>query len=225
MSRRFIPPVVEVFGDGPLAEEAREALRVREDGYAEGYRVGRDEGHAEGQREGARLAALAHEAELAALQARFSEQQSIHAVTDALERVLAARSSDMQSLNDGARAVVLAGLKALFPVLLASATGPELAALITDALTERHPESLTVRAHPDTLAHLASVLDSAAAAGRLTLRADPAIGPGAADIAWTHGGLSFDPTALLERVAAVLHPQVPASDVVIDPNFSEGIAQ
>ena len=92
MSRRFIPPVVDVYGDGPLAEEAREALRLREDGYAEGYRVGRDEGHAEGQREGARLAALAHEAELAALQARFSEQQSIHAVTDALDRVLAARA-------------------------------------------------------------------------------------------------------------------------------------
>jgi len=114
-------------------------------------------------------------------------------VADALRQVLAARDTDRASIERATRETAAAALQTLFPTLLARAAGAEIAALLADALTERAPETLTLRAHPDTLATVA--MDTAAErdAGRLALAAIDDMPFGTAEIAWTGGGLTFDP--------------------------------
>ena len=59
--------------------------------------------------------------------------------------------ADRQALEHATRTAIVAVLRMLFPTLLEQTSGQEIAALLTEELTERAPEALTLRAHPDTL--------------------------------------------------------------------------
>ncbi len=206
MIRRFVPPAVAAFGEGPDAELAQTLAQARDDGFAEGRQLGQREGHAAGLREGEDAATAAHQIELAALQERFAKHRATLAVTTALEQVLDARLADRQTLEDATRIGIVAVLRMLFPTLLEQTAGPEIAALLTEALTERAPETLTLRAHPDTLRAVVEQGLPGDHAAQLTMQADAALPFGTAEIAWTGGGLSFDPTALHTRVVNILAP-------------------
>lgn len=114
--------------------------------------------------------------------------------------------------------MLAAALEALFPALLARAAGGEVLALLADALTERATETLTLRAHPDTLAAAqADGFPALPGTGQLRLLPDPAMPSGQAEAAWADGGLLYDPAALKARVLAILGaPAPPAS-----PNSQE----
>ena len=99
-------------------------------------------GHAAGLREGETAANAAHQTELAALQEISAKHQATLAVTTALEQVLDARSADRQTLEDATRIGIVAVLRMLFPTLLEQTAGQEIAALLTEALTDRAPETL-----------------------------------------------------------------------------------
>jgi flagellar biosynthesis/type III secretory pathway protein FliH len=206
MSRRFIPPTVGgILRDGPRSEEAFDLARVREEAYAEGLRVGRHEGHAIGLRQGEERAAEIYQVELQRLCAEYAKQHGIEVVLAALRDLLAAHEQTRREVEDEARAAISSALRVLFPVLLAQTAGQEIAGLIGDALCERGIEALTVRADPETIA---SIRDQGLTeADTLTLLPDPAMKPGTAVATWSAGGLSFDPAALLEQVAGILHPQ------------------
>ncbi len=206
MIRRFVPPAVAAFGDGPDAELAQTLAQARDDGFAEGREVGQREGHTAGLREGEAAATAAHQIELAALQERFAKHQATLAVTTALEQVLDARSADRQTLEDATRIGIVAALRMLFPTLLEQTAGQEIAALLTEALTERAPEALTLRAHPDTLRVVVEQGLPSDHAAHLTMQADATLPFGTAEIAWTGGGLTFDPAALHARVVNILAP-------------------
>lgn len=204
MNRRFIPPAVDTLCEGPQSEAAYEAARAREEGYAEGLRIGRHEGHAVGLRQGEQQAAQAHQAELEKLRGAYARQHTIEILLTALQELLAAREETRRELEAAARAAISSALRVLFPVLLAQAAGQEIAALIGDALAERGIERLTLCADQETIA---SVKDQGLTEGdTLTLLPDPAMKPGTAVATWSGGGLSFDPAALLEQVAAILCP-------------------
>ncbi len=206
MIRRFVPPAVAAFGDGPDAELAQTLAQARDDGFAEGRELGQREGHAAGLLEGEAAASATHQIELAALHERFAKHQATLAMATALEQVLDARSADQRTLENATRIGIVAVLRMLFPTLLEQAAGQEIAALLTETLTERAPETLTLRAHPDTLRAVVeqSLPDDHAA--QLTMQADAALPFGAAEIAWMGGGLTFDPTALHARVVNILAP-------------------
>jgi flagellar biosynthesis/type III secretory pathway protein FliH len=206
MSRRFIPPAVAAFGDGPDADLARTVGRAREEGFAEGRDFGLREGHAAGRDEGEAAAREQHLVELAALQERFAERQSVLAVTDALEQVVSARAADLQAIDDAARTVSAIALRTIFPTLLEHLAGKEITALLAEALTERAPETLTLRANPATLQAVAETGFPGEHGARLSMQPDPTLGLGTAEIGWAGGGLTFDPAALHARVAAILSP-------------------
>jgi hypothetical protein len=125
-------------------------------------------------------------------------------VADTLRQVLAARDTDVALLETAMREAATVALRTLFPTLLASATGTEIAALLATALIERGPETLMLRAHPDTLATVAAEIATEQEAGRVTLAACDNMPHGAAEIAWAGGGLTFDPAALLANITSVL---------------------
>ena len=206
MSRRFVPPAVAAFGGGPDADLARTVAQARDEGFAEGRDSGFQAGHAAGMRDGEAAAAAAYQTELAALQEKFAKQQATLAVTEALDRLLAARAEDRAALEDDTRAAILTALRVLFPTLLEQAAGGEIAALLAEALTERAPEALTLRANPATLRSVATHDLPGDHANRLTMQDVPAMAVGAAEIAWCGGGLTFDPAALHERVLRILAP-------------------
>ncbi|MGC1410600.1 MAG: hypothetical protein WA864_16855 [Acetobacteraceae bacterium] len=205
MIRRFVPPAVAAFGEGPDAELAQTLAQARDDGFAEGRELGQREGHTTGLHAGEAAATATHQIELAALQEKSAKHQATLAVTTALEQVLDARSADRQALEHATRTAIVAVLRMLFPTLLEQTSGQEIAALLTEALTERAPEALTLRAHPDTLRAVEQRLPGDHAA-QLTMQADAALPFGTAEIAWTGGGLNFDPTALHARVVNILAP-------------------
>jgi flagellar biosynthesis/type III secretory pathway protein FliH len=204
MSRRFIPPTVDALREGPRYEAACERAQAREEGFADGLRVGRQEGYAAGLRQGEEQANATYRAELDRLRAAYAQQHAIDVVLTALQQLHAARDEARLELEAAARAVIASALGVIFPALVAQAAGQEIIALIDDLLRDRGVESLTVRGHPDTIAPIRAqgLTDS----GRLTLLADNAMTPGAAIATWSDGGFSFEPDALLEQVAAILSP-------------------
>ncbi len=206
MSRRFVPPAIAAFGDGPDADLARTVAQARDEGFAEGRDSGFQAGHAAGIQDGEAAAAAAYQAELAALQEKFAKQQATLAVTDSLDRLLAARAEDRAILESGSRTAAVAALRVLFPTLLERAAGSEITALLNEALSERAPEALALRANPATVRSIATHDLPADYANRLTLQDDPAMPIGAADIVWCGGGVTFDPAALHERVLRILAP-------------------
>jgi len=206
MSRRFIPPAVAAFGDGPEADFARIVAQAREEGFAEGRNAGFEAGREAGLSEGRSAADAQHEANLALLQQKSAKNQATLAVTTALGQVLTARTSDLLALEDAARTAIVATLRALFPTLMEQAAGQEIAALLAEALTERAPEALMLRAHPATLRSVAAHDLPGGHAASLTMLDDATMSLGVAEIIWTGGGLTFDLAAMHERVVAILSP-------------------
>jgi hypothetical protein len=221
MSRRFIPPPAAAFGQGVEAEQAQGLVRARDEAYAEGHAAGLAAGLETGRQEG--MAAVREEC-AAALEEARAEATRRTTETDlaaALERMGAARAADLTALEDGLRQTLSATLRSLFPVLMTHAAGMELQRLIADTLTERAPETLLLRAHPDALAHLTALPGWDELALRLTPRADDQLAAGAIEIAWTGGGLAYDPQALLERVSAAIDPGRAGRDAPKDSKESD----
>lgn len=204
--QRFVPPALDALRPNHSGEIDAEADRIREGGFAEGHALGMREGRLAGIREGEARARQEVQAELAELRGRFAKQDAAGRLAEAVERMLADREEADRDLEESARAAMTAALRLLFPALLASAIGPEVVAVVREALVARAPETLNLRAHPDTLALVARADLPQEAAGRLTLSPDATLEHGAVVIAWSGGGLSFDPAALLERVAGILSP-------------------
>jgi flagellar biosynthesis/type III secretory pathway protein FliH len=212
MSRRFVPPAVAVFGSGADAELAQAVARAREEGFLEGRLHGLQEGTATGRQEGEAETREVMQQQLAELRAEYAKLDQQISVAAALDRVLAARSADLAALEHATRTAISAALQTLFPVLLARTAGQEIAALLHAALTERPTETLRLRAHPDTLDAIADDTNAMPDRARLAVAADSSLAPGTAELAWTGGGLTFDPDALLARVMAVLDATRPPDD-------------
>ena len=117
------------------------------------------------------------------------------------------------------RETAAVALRTLFPTLLASAAGLEIATLLADALAERAPEALVLRAHPDTLATIAAETAAEQDRGRLTLCAAPEMPFAAAEVCWTGGGMTFDPGALLARVTSLLADQTGTASLPEAPSL------
>jgi hypothetical protein len=204
MSRRFHPPPLAGFYACPEVDHAQTLAETREKGYAEGHSAGRKQGYEAGFIEGAAEARAALQPELDVLRESSGNRERRVGVADALRRVLAARDADLATVERASRELAATALQALFPTLLAAAAGPEITALLADVLAERAPETLILRAHPDTLATIAVETAAEREAGRLTPEAVPDTPFGVAEAAWNGGGITFDPAALLARITLVL---------------------
>jgi flagellar biosynthesis/type III secretory pathway protein FliH len=206
MSRRFIPPAVEALGDGPGAEAARDLMAAREAAFIDGRDEGWREGHAAGAHDGEARMQMLCQQELSALRSDFARRDSGLLVAEALQTLLRTHDADLDALEATLRTTVAASLQVLFPALLQAAAGREVAALVADTLAERAPDTLTLHAHPDTIAAVAAEDLPSDAAARMTLVPDADLEHGAARLQWAGGGMTFDPVALLDRVTAILRP-------------------
>jgi hypothetical protein len=219
MSRRFRPPPLAGFYIEPGSEHATALHEARGQAFADGRADGLLEGHATGFAEGQAKTRAELQAELDTLHETLAKCEKRETIGNAMERLLAVRDVDLAALESTVRDVAVIALRTIFPVLLSRAAGAEIAALLAGALTDRGPEVLTLRAHPETIAALAdmtladpALADGALADGgitdnhRVVLTADPRLGFGAAEIGWTGGGLTFDPASLLSRITSVLTP-------------------
>jgi hypothetical protein len=224
MSRRFHPPPLAGFYIEPGSEQATALHEARGQAFADGRADGLLEGHATGFAEGQAKTRAELQAELDTLHETLAKCEKRETIGNAMERLLAVRDVDLATLESTVRDVAVIALRTIFPVLLSRAAGAEIAALLAGALTDRVPEVLTLRAHPETIAALAdmtladgaladmTLADGALADGvitdnhRVSLTADPRLGFGAAEIGWTGGGLTFDPASLLSRITSVLTP-------------------
>jgi flagellar biosynthesis/type III secretory pathway protein FliH len=223
MSRRFHPPPLAGFYASAEIDHARTLAETRDQGFAEGQSAGRTQGYEAGFMEGAAEARAALQPELDVLRESSGNRERRIGVAEALRRVLAEREADLAAVERASREVAISALQALFPVLLARAAGKEIAALLADVLAERAPETLTLRAHPDTLATIASETAAEREAGRLTPEAVPDMPFGHAEAAWTGGGITFDPAELLARVTAVLAAANPTqAELARDAPIREG---
>jgi hypothetical protein len=216
MIRPFIPPAITALRPfmlmtGGVVDTVDDPGPAGEPPFEQAAGVSLGKAGFAGQREGEARAREAFDIDRAILQEKLAKLEAQESITTALDRLLASRDTAERALEHAARSVLVSALRRLFPVLLASAAGAELTALIGEALAIRAPGTLGVRAHPGTLAGLAG----AAPAG-ITLTPDPSLAPGAAEMSWSGGGLSFDPAGLLERMATLLvpaDPQNPANPV------------
>jgi hypothetical protein len=209
MIRPFIPPAINALRpfmllNSEVADNGEDLTPASDPGFIEGHACGLLEGRLAGQRESEARAREAFDAERAALQEKLAKLEAAESVADALNRLLGTRDTAERALEDAARFVLVSALRTLFPVLLASAAGAEISALIGKALAVRTPGTLGLRANPNTLAGLAG-----AAPDGLALTPDASLAPGAAELSWSGGGLSFDPADLLERITALLSPAHP----------------
>ena len=210
MTRRFQPPPLTRFYEAPEVDHAQALADARAAGLTEGNNLGRQQGYQAGFAEGAAEARAALQPELDALRETSANRERRVGVADALRQVLAARQADLGAVEQAIRDVAAAMLEALFPTLLATAAGQEIAALLAEALSERAPETLILRAHPDTLAVIAAETAAERESGRLALEPVPEMAFAAAEAAWSGGGITFDPAALLARITAVLRSQAAA---------------
>ena len=204
MNRRFVPPPAAAFGQGAEAEQAQGLVRVRDEAYADGHAAGLTAGLEAGRQEGMAAAREECEAALAAARAEAARRDTETDLAAALERLDAAHAANLAALEAGMRLTLAAALRTLFPMLMAHAGGAELHRLIADTLAERAPETLMLRARPDTIAALTALPGWAGLAPRLTPRADDGLAPGAIEIAWSGGGLAYDPQALIECVSMAI---------------------
>jgi hypothetical protein len=214
MSRRFHPPPLAGFYASPEVDAAQTLADLREQGFAEGQSAGRKQGYEAGFMEGAAETRAALQPELDVLRESSGNRERRVGVADALRRVLAARDADLANVERASRELAAAALQALFPTLLATAAGAEIAAMLADVLAERAPETLILRAHPDTLATIAAETAVERETGRLTPEPVPDMAFGVAEAAWSGGGITFDPAALLARVAGVL---AAANQTIVEP--------
>ncbi len=209
--RPFIPPTLRSFELPATADPVDQHAPVRAEAYTDGYNAGLHDGHAAGMAEGQALVRASADAELARMRGLLDEQGARQAVAAALARLTGQRDSDLAAMAEAARTAMAEALQQVFPVFLRSAMGAEVATLVTEAAAARAPEQLTLRAAQATLdAVLAQDLPEAQRA-RITLVAVPDRPPGWAEIAWTGGGLTFDPDALLWQVSDILSPSQPVA--------------
>jgi flagellar biosynthesis/type III secretory pathway protein FliH len=204
MSRRFQPPPLAGFYASAEVDHVRTLAETRDQGFAEGHTAGLKQGYEAGFMEGAAESRAALQPELEVLRVSSGNRERRVGVAEALRRVLTARSADIATVERATREVAAAALRALFPTLLAASAGSEIAALLADVLAERAPETLILRANPDTLATIAAETAEEREAGRLTPEAVPDMPFGQAEVAWSGGGITFDPAVLLARVTSVL---------------------
>jgi flagellar biosynthesis/type III secretory pathway protein FliH len=212
MSRRFIPPAVDALREGPRYEAACERAQAREEGFVDGARAGRQEGYAAGLQQGEQQARAAYQAELDQLRATYARQHTLSEVLMAVQQLHVAREETLLELEAAARAVIASALNVIFPTLLTQAAGQEVAALICDVFRDRGAESLSVQAHPDTIASIRE--QKLGETGSLSLLADEAMTPGAVVATWSGGGFSFEPDVLLEQVTAILSPDPPHTEAI-----------
>ena len=196
MIRPFIPPAVTALRPFMLlkseVDSADDLSPAADGGFAEGHACGLLEGRLAGQRESEARAREAFDVERAALHEKLAKLEAAESVASSLSRLLATRDMAERALEDAARSVLVSALRTLFPILLASAAGAEVSALISEALAVRATGTLGLRAHPDMLAGLAGVVPDG-----LAVTPDPSLEPAAAELTWAGGGLSFDPAGLL----------------------------
>jgi len=213
MTRPYQPPslLALVAGeDGTAAARLLAEERIRaaalESGRRQGLEEGLRQGRAEGLEEGRAEAEARLRTELAA-----EGRRGAAAAAAALDALLAGREQDRGQLDADLRAALRGALEAVFPALLARAAGAEVAALLATALAGHAPETVQLRAHPETLAAFAAEAPPGQAhPGRVRLLPDPAMPPGEAEAAWGDGGLVYDPAALMARVLGVLGAPAPA---------------
>lgn len=208
MMRPFLPPPIEtvlVDPDGETAEQ-RAVRRAYESGYQAGLVEGRgrglDEGRNAGLAEGLEQALAAAEE-----QAGRARRDGLSAMNAALDTLLDRRAEDRAGLDRSLREALGAALRTIAPVLAGGTMRSELDAMVAEALTRRGTETVTLRAHPDTLA----VLPAATLPEAVALLPDPAMRKDMAEASWQTGGLLFDAAALAEDVLAILAPPPPPS--------------
>jgi flagellar biosynthesis/type III secretory pathway protein FliH len=218
MSLRFRPPPLAGFFEGDGADHAAALLEARDQGFAEGHAKGVLEGHAAGVADGEARTRGVLLPELDALQESSAKRDRYDTVAVMLRRLLEGRERDLTALEVEVRETVTAALRTLFPVLLSQAIGTEIASLAATALMERTPETLTLRAHPETLAAVSADTREETEKGRLVLAPDPRRAFGSVEIAWTGGGMTFDPAALLSQVTAALGVETVPATVPTLPN-------
>ena len=221
MSRRFLPPPLTGFYALPEPDHVQTMAETRDQGYAEGHAAGLRQGYEAGFVEGAAEARAALQPELDVLRETSGNRERRIGVADALRRLLVARDADLAVLERASREVATAALQALFPTLLATTAGAEIATLLADVLAERAPETLILRAHPDTLAIIAAETAAERETGRLTPEAVPDMPFGVAEAAWHGGGITFDPAALLARVTSVLEASQTTQVAIPDARIAE----
>ena len=207
MSRRFVPPAVAAFGDGPDADLARTVAQARDEGFAEGRdslasraratppvcrRRSRGRGGLSGR--------------IGGPEEKFAKQQATLARVTAIDRLLAARAEDLADTR-GRHTHRHPG-RAAGAVPDPARAGGRRRDCRPDGrgAHQRAPEALTLRANPATLRSVATHDLPGDHANRLTDAGRARDGFGAAEIAWCGGGLTFDPAALHERVFGILAP-------------------
>ena len=216
MMRPFLPPSLEALSgaDGMVAARIAAEAQLRDTAFADGHARGLAEGLNRGRLEGVATGRLEGQAEA---EAGFAEQRrhGAMAAEQALVDLAAARSQDRAALDREVRTALAAVLTLVVPALLEREAGPNLLALLAEAMTQRTADRIVVRAHPDTLAVLEP--GGFAAAGplpglpadegqRLLLTPDPAMPVGPATAASTRGGLLHDPRTMAARALAILGP-------------------
>ncbi len=204
--RRFIPPPIQAFDPSSGTGDPDIFGPVRNAAYDVGYDTGRRAGHATGFAEGEAHARTVCGEEIARLRAMLDEQTACNSVADILTRLLAERDADRRQMEQEARSTVSVTLNTLFPSLMALSAGSEIVALIDQTLTARPAEGITVRASAETIAAIRARGLPEPGVARVELVQDAEHPFGAADIAWTGGGLTFDPAALLRRVTDAILP-------------------
>jgi flagellar biosynthesis/type III secretory pathway protein FliH len=205
--RPFTPPSLQALianEDGTAAARLLSDERIRAVAEASGRREGFAEGLAQGRAESLATARATAGREMQEEMARRGLQGAA-AAAEALQTLFAWREADRRGLDADLRAALVAALQVVLPGLLARAAGGEVAALLAQALTERAADTITLRAHPATLAEMQREgCPGPDQAGRLRLLPDDSISPGHAEAAWVDGGLLYDPQALVTQVLAVL---------------------
>jgi flagellar biosynthesis/type III secretory pathway protein FliH len=207
--RPFVPPSINAAGAEP-SEQARTLLHAEEAGRNKGRQQGETTGHARGFTEGEAQVRAELEPRIAALEAELQRRQTEDSLADTLRKVLVARTEDRAASEIAGAAALHAAIRLIFPVLSQADEGREAIALVRTALAERAADKLVVKAHPDTLARLRSVLqpgrELAEKAEQLELIADQKCESGAAAISWQYGGVYYEPHTLLANITKALKP-------------------
>jgi flagellar biosynthesis/type III secretory pathway protein FliH len=231
--RPFTPPSLQALianEDGTAAARLLSDERIRAVAEAAGRREGFAEGLAQGRAESLASARATASREAQEEMARRGLQGAA-AAAEALQTLFAWREADRRGLDADLRAALVAALQVVLPGLLARAAGGEVAALLAQALTERAADTITLRAHPTTLAEMQREgCPAPVQAGRLRLLPDDSIAPGHAEAAWVDGGLLYDPQALVTQVLAVLGggaapPQPAPAPKPANPEPAPAVAQ
>lgn len=207
MARPFHPPALHALladEDGTTAARLAAEERIRAQAHEAGRQRGFEEGFTRGRGEGEASGHARAEQEFQAALAVHA-QKGAAAAAVALETLLRQRAEERRVLDTDLRATLVAALGAVFPALLARAAGGEVAALLATALTERGTDSITLHAHPATLAAARQEgFPHGQMPDRVRLLPDETMPQGKAEARWANGGLLYDPAALMAQVLAIL---------------------